>query len=115
MDISSESFSISDDNLNRLKEKWLSIEQKSSNVPFFLSWHWIGNWVQNHQDDLYLVEVKDDDKLLGLGLLVKASKRVGWLHKTGDERSDQIWIEYNDFLLVDENKDVIRREIIKHL
>ncbi|WP_428476349.1 GNAT family N-acetyltransferase [Photobacterium japonica] len=84
---------------------WQSLDQQASG-NFFLSWKWIGCWIECFVDNFYLVEARQGSKIVGLGIIVEAAGKTGvgqkkryYLHRTGVEKYDQIWIEYNDFLL----------------
>ncbi len=104
----------------KLGDKWLRLE-RSSNCSVFLSWQWIGNWLDLVTDKLFLVEAYHDDKVVGLGFFVEKSRKVfgcisvkqWWLHRTGMQQQDQIWIEYNDFLLDESCSDVVREEMVR--
>mgnify|MGYP000343733394 CR=1 FL=1 len=100
-------------NFNTLKEQWLQLEQHA-NTDFFLSWKWIECWLKTIDDNqkIYLVKAKNNNAIVGLGVFVEhnivrhnliASKQW-FLHRTGRENKDQIWIENNGFLLNDTYK-----------
>ena len=104
----------------KLAEKWLTLE-RNSDCSVFLSWQWIGNWLDVVTDKLFLVEAYHDDKVVGLGFFVETTRKVfgcipvkqWWLHRTGIQQQDQMWIEYNDFLLDKSCSIAIREEMIK--
>lgn len=102
--------------------KWQDLEQRAeSNV--FLSWAWIGNWLEIINDKIFLVEASQNDQTVGLCFFVEKSRKIfglfaikQWhLHRTGDTQKDQIWIEHNDFLLDAEISDEVRKEMIKSI
>ncbi|PKG81325.1 hypothetical protein CXF85_17765 [Colwellia sp. 75C3] len=104
----------------KLGEKWLLLES-DSDCSVFLSWHWIGNWLDLVTDKLFLVEAYRDDQVVGLGFFVEKTRKIfgcftvkqWWLHRTGDQQQDQIWVEYNDFLLDESCSVVVREEMVK--
>jgi len=104
----------------KLGEKWLELE-RDSDCSVFLSWLWIGNWLDVVADKLFLVEAYHDDKAVGLGFFVETTRKVfgcfsikqWWLHKTGGQQQDQMWIEYNDFLLDKSCSTAVREQMIK--
>ena len=103
-----------------IASKWLSLE-RNSNTNVFLSWHWIGNWLDLVTDKLFLVEAYRDNKLVGLGFFVEKTRKVfgcisvkQWcLHRTGIQQQDQIWVEYNDFLLDKSCSVAVREQMVK--
>lgn len=93
--------------ISALSEQWQALEACSDN-PFFLSWQWIGVWLTAFQSQVTVVTVHScEEQLVALGLLVqKNTRRHGflsskclYLHQTGLPESDQIWVEYNGFLI----------------
>ncbi|WP_085300408.1 GNAT family N-acetyltransferase [Cognaticolwellia mytili] len=107
-----------------LKEKWLTLEAKSSSF-FFLSWKWIGPWLEqvSTSNKLILVEARQNEQIIGLGIFSEQKitrhgilKSTQWfLHRSGTNHNDQIWIENNDFLTTDENQELITQAIWKSL
>ncbi len=109
---------LSDYPLDKLEQEWNSLFNRSAGC-FFLSWNWIGSWLSILPtfDDVYVVRAVNCshslngyalDDLLGFGIFCETKvrrhgfvKSKQWhLHRTGNEKLDQIWIEYNDLLLV---------------
>ncbi|WP_158262656.1 GNAT family N-acetyltransferase [Photobacterium sanctipauli] len=105
-----------------LEEAWCDLEQRSTG-NFFLSWLWIGTWIDNFVNEFYVIEARLNNKIVGLGVLVKqptkyplsAIKTKYYLHRTGRQDLDQVWIEYNDFLVDAENEESIRVAMAKRL
>jgi CelD/BcsL family acetyltransferase involved in cellulose biosynthesis len=103
-----------------LKDKWLLLETKSSPL-FFLSWKWIGPWLKqvSSSEKLILVQATQNNQTVGLGIFVEQKiKRyvllnsTQWfLHRSGVDCNDQIWIENNNFLTADESKELIIKAI----
>ncbi|WP_375750137.1 GNAT family N-acetyltransferase [Vibrio sp. HN007] len=102
-----------------LEESWVKLELCSEH-GFFLSWAWISTWLDCFVKDHTVVVAKESERVVGLGILVtqpanireKHFRRIHHLHRTGVTEYDQIWIECNDFLLVDEHRDKIRLQMI---
>ncbi|MAI32900.1 MAG: cellulose biosynthesis protein CelD [Rhodopirellula sp.] len=96
----------SQSNIEALEERWQRL-YAHSDACFFLSWRWIGNWLTTYKPELLILEAVRSDHLIGLGLLsMTEERRHGFvvsncmrLHQTGQPYEDQIWIEYNDFLI----------------
>ncbi len=86
--------------------KWQTLEKRANN-SVFLSWAWIGNWLDFVDGKLFIVECYNDNCLVGLAFFVEKYRKVlglypikqWYLHRTGCIQQDQIWIEHNDFLL----------------
>jgi len=91
--------------LDHLKSQWLSIEQ-TMDVPFFMTWSWISNWLKTYSPQIVLTYAYHENKLVGIGIFTLSKEvRRGFikahqyrLHQMGDPKYDQIWMEYNDFL-----------------
>ena len=71
--------------------KWQDLEKRAeSNV--FLSWAWIGNWLEIITGKVFLVEAVVNDQVVGLGFFVEKTRRIfglfpikQWhLHRTGN-------------------------------
>jgi len=103
-----------------IASKWQSLEH-NSNTNVFLSWQWISNWLDLVTDKIFLIEAHRDNKVVGLGFFVEKTRKVfgcisvkqWWLHRTGIQQQDQIWVEYNDFLLDKSCSVVVREQMIK--
>ncbi|MCE0493278.1 GNAT family N-acetyltransferase [Vibrio salinus] len=98
-----------------LEKVWTDLENRADS-NFFLSWLWIRSWLDCFVDHFFLLEAKRLGKTVGLGIVVTKSGFLGtkgirvkhYLHRTGISEEDQIWIEYNDFLISDQNTAEIR-------
>jgi len=109
---------------NTLEQQWLQLEQIAT-ASFFLSWKWIGCWLKTIGDDqkTYLVKAQKDNCIVGLGIFVENNivrhnfipSKQWYLHRTGIEKKDQIWIENNGFLLCDSNKDETQNAMWNYL
>jgi CelD/BcsL family acetyltransferase involved in cellulose biosynthesis len=85
---------------------WQELERRST-VPFFLSWYWIGCWIDEVSLKPAVLIGWVDDQVVLLGALVPATRRDPLpisiyglhLHTTGGLVQDVITIEYNGFLI----------------
>ena len=73
---------------------------------FFLSWRWIGSWLETTGAKPLLVEAQEDGKTAALGLLVPSRRKRFFLsvnqlclHETGLGVFDAVMIEHNNFLI----------------
>lgn len=88
-----------------LRTEWEGL-QRRSDCSVFLSWQWIGCWLDVYRPPVDVIRVMSGADLVGLALLVPVVEwRHGFirsrclrLHQTGIPEKDQIWIEYNGFL-----------------
>jgi len=107
-------------NKNIIANKWQRLE-KNASVSVFLSWQWVGNWLDLVTDEIFLIEAYREGEVVGLGFFVETTRKVfgvwpvkqWWLHKTGIQKQDQIWIEYNDFLLDESCSIDVREKMIE--
>ncbi|MDC0609964.1 GNAT family N-acetyltransferase [Vibrio sp.] len=105
-----------------LKDAWMKLETESD-CSFFLSWLWIGTWIDCFVDDFSVLEARRDGKIVGLGIIVakhfpnakRPLRTKYYLHRTGYSDEDQVWIEYNDFLISRTDTEHIRYEMCSYL
>ncbi|MBF9002137.1 MULTISPECIES: GNAT family N-acetyltransferase [Vibrio] len=98
-----------------LANAWRDLENRA-NANFFLSWLWIGTWLDCFVTDFHLIEATQNSKTVGLGIIVTKRhacapnwwRKQHFLHRTGSHDEDQIWIEYNDFLIANSDAHEIR-------
>ena len=111
---------ITSKSLNTIEEYWLTLE-KIANNSIFTHWYFIQSWIRfiNYQGKLLKITFKDD--IVGLAILSdtlisKNGLRINqlWLNRTGDEKLDQIWNEYNDILCVKDLEYSIRAAVINY-
>jgi len=122
VNVNIEQFYISD--FKVLEEQWLQLEQ-IANTSFFLSWKWIGCWLKTltKGQKIYLIKAQKNNLTVGLGLFVEQNivrhfiipSKQWYLHRTGKEEKDQIWIENNGFLLEKSNKSEIQNAMWHYL
>jgi hypothetical protein len=106
------------DSIEQIKHKWNYI-YSNAEENFFLSWEWINAWLETtlNKFDAYVCVAMINNKPVGIAIFteIKSSRykilstKQWWLHKTGNEIHDQIWIEQNDFLL-DKSHACLTRE-----
>ena len=85
-----------------LQAQWLALEARTD-VTFFLSWDWIGAWVDEAGMPDLVLAGRAGGEIVCLGLLRRSvdrrhrfvRSRTLHLHATGREDQDVIFIEYN--------------------
>jgi len=100
---------------------WRALEERAD-VTFYLSWQWIGAWLEEAGPPDFVVVGRSGGEIVALGLFREAvRRRHGFvrsrtlcLHETGDEKKDVIFIEYNAFLS-DRRVDPVESEAIAFL
>lgn len=105
-----------------LSSDWQLLEQKSD-ASFFLSWSWIGTWLECYSPKVDVLLVKLGDELVGLSLMSKSvfshwkrfsSQRLHF-HQTGSPELDQIWTEYNGVLCSAEHEHNVNALVMPFL
>ena len=105
-----------------LLTEWAELESRADN-RFFLSSSWIGCWLEAYHPKVNVLRARSGEQTVGLALFtVRRSWRHGFvmprtlrLHQTGIDALDQIWVEYNDFLLDACAEDVIASAMQRYL
>lgn len=96
--------SVSSIEINECKELgriWDELYKESAASPF-LSKEWQLSATNQFRKQRYALIARKGDKVIGMGILCTRysnGKLVAFLNRTGHDESDQVWIEYNDFLL----------------
>lgn len=107
--------------LTEVKARWRALTQKA-NPSFFLTWDFIGTWVE-------LVDVKPmffvaqrDGQDIGLAFIGYQKKRrflfplhTAYLNQSGVKNEDSVYIEYNDILCEPQDRDVLYRDLLHEL
>ena len=101
---------------------WRDLETRSD-VAFFLTWDWIGCWLQTSEALPYLVSVRDGPRLVAMALFQPSRQRrhglLGinalMLHQLGDRASDIITIEHNGILADRDFSTAALQAVIDHL
>lgn len=98
-------FSLERPDRTALQTLWQELEARAD-INFYLSWAWIGAWIDEAgMPDLVLVG-RAGGEAVSAGLLRRGFQRrhgfvrsrTLYLHETGDEEKDVIFIEYNGLL-----------------
>lgn len=100
-----------------LEAWWLDLEAASAG-SFFISWTWIGSWLDviPATAAVSLLVALHDGRRVGMGLVVDGAAHLfrrlrvrAWrLHTVGVEDIDDLAIEYNDFLVERSRSDEVR-------
>ncbi len=104
-----------------LEARWRALEARAD-ITFYLSWDWIGAWVDEAGLPDWVLVGRVDGEIIALGLLRRSlDRRHGFvrsrtlhLHATGYEDQDVIFIEYNA-LLTDRRFDPLDAQAIAYL
>ena len=88
-----------------LEAMWRDLEPRAD-ITFYLSWHWIGTWLELGGPPELVLIGRADGQVVCLGLLRKSVQRRSLivrsrmlhLHQSGIPAEDVICIEYNGFL-----------------
>jgi CelD/BcsL family acetyltransferase involved in cellulose biosynthesis len=102
-----------------LRQNWMALEQLCR-PSFFLTWRWIGTWLDTAATTPLLVTCRRDGRIVALGLLQRHQRTCGparvrqiCLHETGDPVLDGPMIEHNGFLVAPEEREafsaIVRR------
>lgn len=92
--------------ISALEAEWRDLETRADRA-FFLSWTWIGTWLETFTVSPWVIRVCDSsNRVIGLGIFSEASEtrkkiiraKQLRLHETGDPEQDVITIEYNTIL-----------------
>lgn len=85
---------------------WRDLEERADG-SFFLSWDWIGCWLDTIDTDVFVLEGCIEGRIVALALLCSVrhtqfgcfGQSAIYLNQTGDLAADRIAIEYNGVLL----------------
>lgn len=105
---------------DELRSVWVKL---SNNANAFLSWSWVKSYMSLSSNKKILLTAKVDSEIVGAGLIcIRQKKYFGlfginqwFLNRYGLEDLDQMWIENNDFLISDINKDQIRSAFLEYI
>jgi len=110
--------------LGDLAREWRSLEERSEG-SFFVSWSWIGCWLEALQGgvELLLLRARLEGRTVGLGVLASylehrhrfITSRTLRLHATGRPELDSLMVECNDFLIDRDFYAPVRRRMLSHL
>lgn len=90
----------------RLADDWLGLTHAGITSPF-IAWPWVSTWLTTLADSAQVVRVYDGDLLVAIALVTQRPhrhrggfrSRALHLNHSGDEALDQIWPEYNGFMV----------------
>jgi hypothetical protein len=119
------SYHLDESNVEELAHKWITL-QDQANSSAFIAWFWIKQWLAQKNliiNNCLCIEVKLGQDTVGLALFGIKTKRVFWglsfkqyfLHKSGNIKEDQTWIEHNTFLLHKDFEPQLSDEICQEL
>lgn len=104
-----------------LQAEWTRLEQRAD-CPFFLTWGWIGSWLQTTPKLApLLLSVREGDLTVALALFQPANlrrrfrQRALMLHETGNPADDIITIEYNGILCDRDYADQVSKSVFEFL
>lgn len=89
-----------------LEAPWREL-QTNKETRFFLSWCWIGQWLESLPDSIivHTFSIYENNILVGVSAVPEHHRKSifgpikqGYLNRTGKDDLDQIWIEYNKVL-----------------
>lgn len=87
-----------------LRQSWQMLFAKAKAPSPFISWAWLSLTIELAPHQWWLQRCLMGDRLVGLAIWFETTKgfrRQLWLHKTGVDERDRIWIEHNDLLVED--------------
>jgi hypothetical protein len=119
------SYYLDESHVQQLAQKWVRLQGKA-NSSAFIGWFWVKQWLAQKNlstHNCLCVEVMQGQDTVGLALFGIKTKRVFWglsfnqyfLHKSGNNKEDQTWIEHNSFLLHKDYEQQLSNEICQAL
>jgi CelD/BcsL family acetyltransferase involved in cellulose biosynthesis len=107
------------DDIKAIELEWLELELRAS-CHFFLTWDWIGAWIKKTQGPFYILKATRSGQVVALAFIFEKKRKAlsiypvtqWWLNRTGDDKYDQTWIEYNDFLIDKTFENDIRASLV---
>ena len=110
--------------LAALEQEWRDLEGRCDH-SFFMSWHWIGSWLEHLPEDVprWLLRAEVGGRIVGLGVVcANTIRRHGvfpsrglYLHCTGRSDLDELTVEYNGFLAEDGLERQVTQRYIEFL
>ncbi len=98
----------SHEDLLNLKRQWNPLLDRSQTDTIFLTFEWITIWWEQFKDgkQLYVLTVKDKEKLIGIAPLMISKKKIGMkkIEFIGSPLSD-----YSDFIISERKQEVLKR------
>lgn len=91
---------------------WQELQRHCSDAPVFIRWIWIKNWLQACDTPPTWILCYSNDRVVGTIFFSRTDSsslthpfKTGWFNKTGNQKLDQIWIEYNDVFAIPDFHD----------
>lgn len=114
--------------LAKLEKDWRELESRGEH-SFFMSWFWIGSWLERLPEDVprWLLRAQSKGRIVGLGVIcANTVRRQGvfvsrglhlhlHLHRTGRPELDELTVEYNGFLAEDGLERQVTQRCIEFL
>jgi hypothetical protein len=119
------SYYLDESHLALLAYKWVTL-QSNTNSSTFIDWFWVKQWLAQKNlttNNCLCVEVMFEQETVGLALFGIKVKKVFpglsfnqyFLHKSGNIKEDQTWIEHNTFLVHKDYEQQLTNEICQEL
>ena len=119
------SYHVDESQVNELENKWIALQSKA-NSSAFIAWFWVKQWLAQKNlttHNCLCIEVMLGQDTVGLALFGIKTKKVFWglslkqyyLHKSGNVKEDQTWIEHNTFLVHKDYEQPLTDEICQEL
>jgi CelD/BcsL family acetyltransferase involved in cellulose biosynthesis len=110
--------------LGKLEPMWRDLERRA-HTSFFLSWHWMGTWLQWLPEEIpvQLLQVEHAGAVVGLAFLARRVlrrhhllwSRALFLNRSGDPALDEISIEHNGVLAARGAEAEVTQQAVRHL
>lgn len=107
--------------LGEVEARWRALTQKAQ-PSFFLTWAFIGTWVELVADKPMLFVASRDGQDIGLAFIGQQRKRrfifplyTAYLNQTGVKEEDSVYIEYNDILCKAHDRDALYQSLLNEL
>lgn len=118
-------YNVNESHVEELAHKWIALQSKT-NSSAFVAWFWMKQWLAQKNlttNNCLCIEVTQGQDTVGLALFGIKTKRIFWglsfkqyfLHKSGNIKEDQTWIEHNTFLLHKDYEQQLAEEICQEL
>jgi hypothetical protein len=123
--VQTHSYRVNESHIEELEYKWIELQGKA-NSSAFVAWFWIKQWLKQKKlitNNCLCIEVMQGQDTIGLALFGLKTKKVFlglsfnqyFLHKSGNIKEDQTWIEHNTFLLHKNHEQQLTNEICQEL
>lgn len=110
--------------LFQVERRWRALEAEAD-ACFFLSWNWIGTWLEHLPATLEprILSVTDCQREVGLAIVIDrhirrhgvVRSRAAFINQTGDAAIDEITIEYNGVLALADQYSKVTNAVVSYL